>query len=66
MPIRSKAQRRWLHWAEGQKKLPEGTAARWEAHTPEGEPLPERVGEKAAALGPAWLRELVARVVARR
>ena len=36
MPIKSKAQRRWLYWAESKGKMPKGTAAEWEAHTHKG------------------------------
>ena len=46
MPIKSKAQRRWLYWAESKGKMPKGTAAEWEAHTHKDK-LPERVGKAA-------------------
>ena len=52
MPIKSKAQRRWLHAAEGRGDLPEGTAKRWEEETPEGKRLPERVKRKAKGKTP--------------
>ncbi len=45
MPLESQSQRRFMHWAESVGKVPAGTAARWEAHTPPGK-LPERVGGK--------------------
>lgn len=41
MPLRSEAQRAWMH-----ANHPE-MAARWEKETPAG-PLPERVGKKSA------------------
>lgn len=46
MPFRSKAQRRWFHWAETEGLLDKGTARRWEKHTKK-KGLPERVGKKA-------------------
>ena len=46
MPLVSKAQRRYFHWAEAAGKLAPGTAAKWEAHTPKGKKLPERVHPK--------------------
>lgn len=42
-PYKSKAQRRWMHAAEDRGEVPEGTADRWEKHTPKGKKLPERV-----------------------
>lgn len=48
MPLRSQAQRRWMHWAEGEGKVPPGTAERWEEHTPKGKKLPEKVMKKSA------------------
>jgi hypothetical protein len=43
MPFKSQAQRRFFHVAEARGELPEGTAARWEEHTPKGKELPEHV-----------------------
>ena len=48
MPIVSQAQRRWLHWAESEGKVPAGMSERWEDHTPKGKKLPERVMKKEA------------------
>ena len=42
MPIKSEAQRRWLH-ATNPKM-----AAEWEAHTEEGKKLPKKVHKKKA------------------
>jgi hypothetical protein len=42
MPFKSKAQRRFFYAAEDRGDLPEGTAARWEEHTPKGKKLPEK------------------------
>lgn len=46
MPVRSKAQLRWLFWAESVGKLPKGTAKRWLKHTKNKSKLPERVKNK--------------------
>jgi len=46
MPFRSKAQMRWMFWAEKQGKLPKGTARRWAHETPNIKRLPERVGRR--------------------
>ena len=42
MPFKSKAQRGWM-WANRPKM-----ARRWQAHTPKGTKLPERVRKKRA------------------
>jgi hypothetical protein len=47
MPYKSKAQRRFFHAAEDRGEIPEGTAKRWEKHTPKGKSLPERAAKKA-------------------
>lgn len=42
MPFRSKAQNRWMRWAEAKGKLKKGTAHRWAHETPGGvKNLPE-------------------------
>jgi len=46
MPLKSEAQRRWMHAAEARNEIAKGTAARWEHHTPNKGSLPERVGKK--------------------
>jgi hypothetical protein len=43
MPFKSKAQQRWMFWAEKHDKLPKGTAEEWAEHTPSIKKLPERV-----------------------
>jgi hypothetical protein len=48
MPLKSEAQRRWMHWAESEGKVPAGMSERWEDHTPKGKKLPERVMTKEA------------------
>ncbi len=50
MPIRSKAQRRWLHHAVSTGKMPPDAVERREAHTDDAK-LPERVGKSAATVG---------------
>ena len=57
MPIKSKAQRRFLHWAESKGKVPKGTAERWEEETPKGKSLPERLSKKAAIQLPDHLAD---------
>jgi len=43
MPFKSQAQRKFFYAAEDRGELPEGTAERWEKHTPKGKKLPEHV-----------------------
>lgn len=43
MPFKSEAQRRFMFAAEKRGDLPEGTAERWQEHTPKGKKLPEHV-----------------------
>jgi hypothetical protein len=43
MPFKSQAQRRFMYHAESVGKVPKGTAARWQEHTPKGKKLPEKV-----------------------
>ncbi len=45
MPFKSKAQRKWMYWAEAHGKVPKGTSARWEKHT-KNKKLPKKVGRK--------------------
>lgn len=61
MPFKSQAQRRWMYAAEARGEVPEGTAERWQAHTPKKKKLPERVGEKSALAVPGWMLDLLAR-----
>lgn len=42
MPLQSKAQQRYMFWAESKGKIPQGTAERWAKHTPDIKNLPER------------------------
>lgn len=49
MPYKSLAQRRMMHVLEAEGKVPPGTAARWEAHTPKDKKLPEHVEHKKSA-----------------
>lgn len=44
MPFKSQRQRRYFHWAAGQGKISRKTVSKWEAHTPKGKKLPEKVG----------------------
>ncbi len=46
MPFKSKAQQRWMFWAESKGKLPKGTAKRWAEETPNIKDLPERASKK--------------------
>jgi hypothetical protein len=47
MPIRSKAENRWLHAAEARGEVKKGTAHRWAEHTKTPiKNLPEKVGKK--------------------
>lgn len=45
MPVKSKAQLRWLYHAESTGELPKGTAHKWVEHTPDMKKLPEKVAE---------------------
>jgi hypothetical protein len=58
MPLHSQAQRRYFYWAERKGKLPKGTAAKWEAHTPDPKSLPERVAPEKKAAIPPWIDRL--------
>lgn len=51
MPLKSKAQHRFLRAAEAEGRLPPGTASRWWHHTAKKDrkKLPERVSEKKSA-----------------
>lgn len=51
MPFKSKAQRRFMYAAEARGDVPEGTARRWEKHTPKNKELPERVEKTAFQIG---------------
>lgn len=46
MPFRSKAQQRWMFWAEKQGLVKKGTAERWARETPNIKRLPEKVSSK--------------------
>lgn len=56
MPFRSKAQRRWFHWAESEGLLEKGTAHRWEEHTKKKEKLPEHARKKKALLKSSFIK----------
>jgi len=43
MPIKSKAQRGFIHAAEARGDVPKGTAKKLESETPKGKKLPKRV-----------------------
>jgi hypothetical protein len=43
MPLKSKAQQKWMFAAEARGELKKGTAARWAKHTPNIKRLPKRV-----------------------
>ena len=45
MPVKSKAQLRWLFHAESTGELPQGTAVKWVEHTPDMKKLPDKVAE---------------------
>lgn len=47
MPLKSKAQQRWMAAAEDRGELPKGTLHRWAAHTKNLKKLPEHVEKKA-------------------
>jgi hypothetical protein len=47
MPFKSEAQRRYFHWAKRKGKISPKTVKEWEAHTPKGKKLPERVKHAA-------------------
>lgn len=49
MPLKSKAQQRYMFWAESKGKLPKGTALEWAHHTPDIKALPEHVKKEADA-----------------
>jgi hypothetical protein len=42
MPFKSKAQQKYMFWAESKGKIPTGTAERWAKHTPNIKKLPEK------------------------
>jgi len=42
MPLKSKAQQRWMFWAESKGKIPSGTEERWAKHTKNIKGLPEK------------------------
>lgn len=46
MPWKSEAQRRWGNSPSGQEALGKSGVAEWNAATPKGKPLPEKVGKK--------------------
>jgi hypothetical protein len=48
MPFKSEAQRRKLYALEAEGKLKKGTCEKWEAETPKGIKLPERLTPKKA------------------
>lgn len=50
VPVKSKAQLRWMFWAEAHGKLPPGTAERWAHETPNIEDLPEKKARKREAI----------------
>lgn len=52
MPLRSKAQQRWMFWAEKEGKLPKGTAKEWAEETPNIKKLPERVKKASGKENP--------------
>lgn len=54
MPFRSSAQRRWMHANEPEM------ADRWEAHTPKGKKLPERVGKKKKSSTESLIADIAA------
>jgi len=45
-PFRSKAQQKYMFWAEKEGKIKPGTARRWAHETKSIKSLPERVGSK--------------------
>jgi hypothetical protein len=67
VPLRSKAQQRFMFAAEARGDLPEGTARRWARHTPAIKSLPERAGgdkadgDKKAAFLARFVAECQAR-----
>lgn len=46
MSFKSKAQMRWMFWAEKKGLLKKGTAKRWAEETPNIKRLPEKVSRK--------------------
>lgn len=46
MPFKSRAQMKWMFWAEKHGKLKAGTAERWAKHTSNIKSLPKRVKKK--------------------
>lgn len=49
MPFKSLSQRRLFYAKEKAGELPVGTAARWQAHTPAGAKLPDKVDDEPEA-----------------
>lgn len=47
MPMKSKAQQKWMFAAEARGELPKGTAKRWADHTKDIKDLPEHVEKKS-------------------
>ena len=57
MPFKSKAQRKWMHAAEGRGEVTKGTAKRWEKHTKNPDSLPERASGRSRKKGGSSARK---------
>lgn len=60
MPFKSHQQRKLFYAKEKAGELPEGTTARWEAHTPKDKKLPARVSDDKKAFVRAFLLKCAA------